>query len=166
MSTPADCHPINRAVRKFQKKGIAVAKLVREPQFCPLRIGKHDGTDKGGYWQFAKHFKIEEQALFLKKSRTGIAVGTPQRLIDLIENGMLHSPSPVRDDPPLLTLVPDALSLENLRRLVVDASHIDLKKRGIMDMRETVMPLARLLSMPELKARYTDTERHVDLIFY
>lgn len=37
--------------------------------------------------QFAKHFKLEEQASFLKKNRTGIGVGTPQRLIDLIENG-------------------------------------------------------------------------------
>ncbi|KXX80878.1 Protein cms1 [Madurella mycetomatis] len=111
-----------RAVRKFQKKGITVAKL------------------------FAKHFKVEEQTSFLKKSRTGIAVGTPQRLIDLIENG--------------------ALSLENLKRIVVDASHIDQKKRGILDMRETMMPLARLLSRAELKEKYTDTDHHIDLIFF
>jgi protein CMS1 len=38
-------------------------------------------------FQFAKHFKLEEQVAFLQKTRTGIAVGTPQRLIDLIENG-------------------------------------------------------------------------------
>lgn len=37
--------------------------------------------------QFAKHFKLEEQVSFLQKHRTGIAVGTPQRLTDLIENG-------------------------------------------------------------------------------
>jgi hypothetical protein len=41
--------------------------------------------------QFAKHFKLEEQVSFLQKSRTGIAVGTPQRLIDLIENGTAQS---------------------------------------------------------------------------
>ncbi|KAK3310746.1 U3-containing 90S pre-ribosomal complex subunit-domain containing protein [Chaetomium strumarium] len=113
-----------RAVRKFQKKGSPVAKL------------------------FAKHFKLEEQVAFLQKTRTGIAVGTPQRLIDLIEN--------------------DALCLENLRRVIVDASHIDQKKRGIADMRETMMPLARLLCRSDLKERYTGavTVRHVDLIFY
>lgn len=44
-----------------------------------------------GSSQFAKHFKVEEQVSFLKKSRTGIAVGTPQRLIDLIENGTTHA---------------------------------------------------------------------------
>ncbi|KAL2269538.1 hypothetical protein VTJ83DRAFT_1722 [Remersonia thermophila] len=113
-----------RAVRKFQKKGSPVAKL------------------------FAKHFKLEEQVSFLQKTRTGIAVGTPQRLIDLIEN--------------------DALSLENLKRVVVDASHIDQKKRGIADMRETMMPLAKLLCMRDLNERYEDGDetRHVDLLFY
>ncbi|KAK4145298.1 U3-containing 90S pre-ribosomal complex subunit-domain containing protein [Dichotomopilus funicola] len=112
-----------RAVRKFQKKDASVAKL------------------------FAKHFKVEEQVSFLKKSRTGIAVGTPQRLIDLIEN--------------------DALSLENLNRIVVDASHIDQKKRGIVDMRETMMPLAKLLCRAALKTRYEDgVENHIDLMFY
>ncbi|KAL1835463.1 hypothetical protein VTJ49DRAFT_6672 [Mycothermus thermophilus] len=100
---------VKLAVRKFQKKGNPVSKL------------------------FAKHFKLEEQVSFLQKTRTGIAVGTPQRLIDLIEN--------------------DALSLENLKRVVVDASHIDQKKRGIADMRETMMPLARLLCMRDLKER-------------
>ncbi|KAK0656455.1 U3-containing 90S pre-ribosomal complex subunit-domain containing protein [Cercophora newfieldiana] len=111
-----------RSVRKFQKKGISVGKL------------------------FAKHFKVEEQVSFLQKSRTGVAVGTPQRLIDLIENG--------------------ALNLESLKRIVVDASHIDQKKRGITDMRETMMPLVQLLTRKELKERYSDAEKHVDLIFY
>ncbi|KAK4248832.1 U3-containing 90S pre-ribosomal complex subunit-domain containing protein [Corynascus novoguineensis] len=112
-----------RAVRKFQKKGNTVAKL------------------------FAKHFKVEDQVAFLQKSRTGIAVGTPQRLIDLIENG--------------------ALSIEDLKRIVVDASHIDRKKRGIVDMRETMLPLAKLLCRNDLKGRYEDdTGKHIDLIFY
>lgn len=37
--------------------------------------------------QFAKHFKVAEQVDFLKKNRTGIAVGTPARLMDLLDNG-------------------------------------------------------------------------------
>ncbi|KAL2149892.1 hypothetical protein VTH82DRAFT_7568 [Thermothelomyces myriococcoides] len=113
-----------RAVRKFQKKGNTVAKL------------------------FAKHFKLEEQVSFLQKNRTGIAVGTPQRLTDLIEHG--------------------ALSIKDLRRIVVDASHIDQKKRGIADMRETMLPLAKLLCRKDLKERYEDEDpnRHIDLLFY
>lgn len=65
-------------------------------------------------------------------------------------------------------LHPDALSLDSLKRIVIDASHIDQKKRGIVDMRETMMPLAKLLCRSSLKERYTDedTARHVDLIFY
>ena len=62
--------------------------------------------------------------------------------------------------------VTGSLSLASLKRLVVDASHIDSKKRGIVDMRETMMPLAKLLTRKELKERYTDPEQHVDLIFY
>ncbi|KAK4162501.1 U3-containing 90S pre-ribosomal complex subunit-domain containing protein [Cladorrhinum sp. PSN259] len=111
-----------RALRKFQKKGNTVAKL------------------------FAKHIKVEEQVAFLKKTRSGLAVGTPQRLIDLIEN--------------------EALSISHLRRIVVDASHIDQKKRGIVDMKETMMPLVKLLTRKELKDKYTDSDQPIDLLFF
>ncbi|RYP54695.1 hypothetical protein DL770_010953 [Monosporascus sp. CRB-9-2] len=51
-----------RSVRRYQKKGNAIAKL------------------------FAKHIKIEESVQFLQSHRTGMAVGTPKRLNDLVEN--------------------------------------------------------------------------------
>ncbi|KAI3321488.1 U3-containing 90S pre-ribosomal complex subunit-domain containing protein [Xylariaceae sp. AK1471] len=111
-----------RAVRKYQTKNITVGKL------------------------FAKHIKIEDTKKFLESHRTGVAVGTPMRLNDLVESG--------------------ALKLESLERLVVDASHIDQKKRGIMDMKETMIPLARWLSRAEFKVRYTDPERPIQLLFY
>ncbi|KAK4229968.1 U3-containing 90S pre-ribosomal complex subunit-domain containing protein [Podospora fimiseda] len=111
-----------RSLRQFQKKGTTVAKL------------------------FAKHFKVEEQIAFLKNTKSGLAVGTPQRLIDLIEN--------------------EALSIAHLRRIVVDASHIDQKKRGITDMKETMMPLVKLLARKELKEKYTDPEKPIDLLFF
>ncbi|KAK0390779.1 hypothetical protein NLU13_0282 [Sarocladium strictum] len=111
-----------RSVRRFQSKDNAVAKL------------------------FAKHFKVEEQVKFLSGHRTGIGVGTPARLMDLMENG--------------------ALGLENLQRVVVDASHIDQKKRGVLDMKDTMMPLAKLLTRKELMERYSDEKRPVDLLFY
>ncbi|KAK4461383.1 U3-containing 90S pre-ribosomal complex subunit-domain containing protein [Cladorrhinum samala] len=111
-----------RSLRKFQTKKNTVAKL------------------------FAKHFKVEEQVAFLKKTRSGLAVGTPQRLIDLIEN--------------------ESLSLDHLRRIVIDASHIDQKKRGIVDMKETLMPLVKLLARKELKEKYTDPQNPIDLLFF
>ncbi|KAJ3954507.1 Protein cms1 [Colletotrichum tropicale] len=113
---------IVRAVRGFQTKKSTVAKL------------------------FAKHMKVEEQVKFLQGTRTGIAVGTPARLVELADNG--------------------ALCLDKVQRVVVDASHIDSKKRGVMDMKDTMMPLARWLSRKELKERYTDDKRHLDLMFF
>ena len=37
---------------------------------------------------FAKHIKIQDAINFLKNMRTGIAVGTPARLKDLMQDGM------------------------------------------------------------------------------
>lgn len=74
-----------------------------------------------------------------------------------------------RDGDPLCTHAAlGALSIKDLRRIVVDASHIDQKKRGIADMRETMLPLAKLLCRKDLKERYEDEDpnRHIDLLFY
>lgn len=59
-----------------------------------------------------------------------------------------------------------ALSSASLERLVVDFSHIDQKKRGIFDMRETQQPLMALLNQPELKSRYGDGNGKVRLLLY
>lgn len=58
------------------------------------------------------------------------------------------------------------MCLDNLQRLIVDASHIDQKKRGVMDMKDTMMPLAQFLTRKELKERYVDEEKPLDLLFY
>jgi protein CMS1 len=63
-------------------------------------------------------------------------------------------------------MVLGALSLANLKRLVVDASHIDQKKRGILDMKEITMPLAKWLARKEFKERYTAEEKPLHLLFY
>lgn len=84
----------------------------------------------------------------MQKTRMGIGVGTAQRVADLIEQG--------------------ALKTEGLERVVVDVSHIDGKKRGILDMRETVAPLVRLLARPELRERYgaEDVAKKTELVFF
>jgi protein CMS1 len=113
--------------------------------------------------------KVEEQVKFLEKHRTGICVGTPARLMDLIDNGKLGLRPCLGissgSDQQELTYA-GALSLEHLKRLVVDASHIDQKKRGVLDMKDTVMPLARFLSRPDLKERYGDEKKPLALLFY
>jgi protein CMS1 len=59
-----------------------------------------------------------------------------------------------------------SLKLDKLQRLVVDASHIDQKKRGVMDMKDTMMPLARFLARKEFKDRYADEKKPLALLFY
>jgi hypothetical protein len=99
-----------RATRKFQRPNSLIVKLVRNA-FSPMSLTSAacirggDGID-GSYgeewmsswtnpslvWQFAKHIKIEEQVNILQTQRTGIGVGTPVRMIDLIEKGAYSSP--------------------------------------------------------------------------
>ncbi|KFY12413.1 hypothetical protein V492_03893 [Pseudogymnoascus sp. VKM F-4246] len=112
-----------RVVRKLQSKDAEVAKL------------------------FAKHIKLADAVKFLKSKRTGMAVGTPKRLDDLMDDG--------------------ALQIDRLERIIVDASHIDVKKRGLLEMKETQVPLTHWLNRKEFKERYTTTGKDkIDLIFY
>ncbi|TVY48120.1 Protein CMS1 [Lachnellula occidentalis] len=113
---------IARVVRNLQTKDATVAKL------------------------FAKHIKLQDSIKFLKTTRTGIAVGTPTRLKDLMDDG--------------------ALAVDRLERIVIDASHIDLKKRGILEMKDTQVPLIVWLGQSEFKERYAADQNGIQLLFY
>ena len=65
-----------------------------------------------------------------------IGVGTPARIQDLIKS--------------------DALKTDNLKRIVIDGSYLDQKRRSIFDMKETFAPLLDLISRRKLKKRYED----------
>ncbi|KAI9050344.1 hypothetical protein LZ554_005510 [Drepanopeziza brunnea f. sp. 'monogermtubi'] len=93
---------------------------------------------------FAKHIKIKDSIAFLKSKRTGIAVGTPTRLKDLMDDG--------------------ALQVDRLERIVIDASHIDMKKRGILEMKETQVPLTVWLGQKEFMEKYAS--EGIQLLFY
>ncbi|QDS68069.1 hypothetical protein FKW77_009884 [Venturia effusa] len=93
---------------------------------------------------FAKHIKIAEAVETCKKSRMPMGVGTPQRIFDLLEDG--------------------ALSASHLKRIVIDASHIDVKKRGILDMKELLLPLVKVLNQSTLRLRYA--KKDTQIIFY
>ncbi|KAL8872497.1 MAG: hypothetical protein Q9174_001884 [Haloplaca sp. 1 TL-2023] len=128
-----------RVLRQFQTKEATVAKL------------------------FAKHIKLKDATTFVKATRMNMGVGTPTRIVDLLDNGTSTGILLCF----LLTLSAGALALESLQRIVVDCSFLDPKKRGIFDMRETQQPLMQLLNRPELKERYnSDSSAPVKLIFY
>jgi len=112
---------------------------------------------------FAKHIKIEDSIKFLKSTRTGIAVGTPTRLKDLADHGM-YTLTFSSVDSKLWVL--GALALDRLERIVIDASHIDQKKRGILEMRETQVPLTLWLGQKDLKDKYGQANGGVQLLFY
>ncbi|KAI9798533.1 MAG: hypothetical protein M1825_005314 [Sarcosagium campestre] len=95
---------------------------------------------------FAKHIKLKEALEYVKSTRMTIGVGTPMRLADLVDA--------------------EALSLDKVNRIVVDSSYIDIKKRGIFDMRETLLPLMAFLNRPALKDRYDAASRSIQLLFY
>ncbi|KAL8985561.1 MAG: hypothetical protein Q9205_000763 [Flavoplaca limonia] len=114
---------LSRVLRKFQTKEATVAKL------------------------FAKHIKLKNAMSFVKKRRRiNIGVGTPTRIIDLLEER--------------------ALNLESLERVIIDTSFMDRKNRSIFDMKETQRPLLQLLNMDELKSRYATAESPLKLVFY
>ncbi|KAJ5162350.1 Protein CMS1 [Penicillium capsulatum] len=95
---------------------------------------------------FAKHIKLEEAKQFLQRARTGIGAGTPTRVSDLIESGTLN--------------------LNELERIVIDGSHIDQKQRGIFDMKETHLPLLKLLTRPELRERYDAKKKPLQILMF
>lgn len=63
-------------------------------------------------------------------------------------------------------LVLGALAVDRLERIVIDASYIDQKKRGILEMKETQVPLTQWLGRKELKDRYVAEKDKIELIFY
>lgn len=56
--------------------------------------------------------------------------------------------------------------MQHVKRIVVDASHIDQKKRGIMDMKDTMLPLSTWLSRKEFKDRYTAERNPIEVLFF
>ncbi|KAJ5766510.1 uncharacterized protein N7511_004126 [Penicillium nucicola] len=95
---------------------------------------------------FAKHIKLEEAKQFLQRARSGICAGTPTRIADLIESG--------------------TLKLDELERIVIDGSHIDQKQRGIFDMKDTHMPLLKLLTQPAVSKRYGASKKSVKILVF
>jgi protein CMS1 len=56
--------------------------------------------------------------------------------------------------------------VQHLERIVIDASHINEKKRGILEMKETEIPLTQLLAQDAVRGRYGASEAAVQLLFF
>jgi len=67
---------------------------------------------------FAKHFKLEEHVTYLKRTKVGVAVGTPGRIGKLL-------------------CETDALTLSALTHIILDVTFRDAKKRTLLDIPET-----------------------------
>jgi protein CMS1 len=131
---------LTRALRVFQTKESFIAKL------------------------FAKHIKLDEAITMVKETKLGMAVGTPHRLIDLFDHGQCYISCTLRFTT---NSIKGALSAGRLERIIIDASHIDQKKRGILDMKDTESPLIKLLTRANFKEKYNeDKMKKIELIFY
>ncbi|MCJ1248612.1 hypothetical protein MMC30_005830 [Trapelia coarctata] len=135
---------LTRSLRTFETKNAIVAKL------------------------FAKHIKLADALEYVKRTRIGIGVGTPERLIALLDAGTwdFWTAEKSANGLFLILISAGALSSAKLDRIVVDFSHIDQKKRGIVDMKETQEPLMRLLARKELRDRYGMEDGGLDLLFF
>jgi protein CMS1 len=65
-----------------------------------------------------------------------------------------------------LNLVAGALAADRLEQIVIDVSHIDQKQRGILDMKDTQIPLTKWLNRRDIKDRYSTGTSGIDLLFY
>ncbi|KAF3930193.1 hypothetical protein ABW20_dc0101746 [Dactylellina cionopaga] len=96
-------------------------------------LRKYQTTDSTIAKFFAKHVKLSEAVEHAKKTRIGIAVGTPARLLDLIKDG--------------------AVQIKYLQRIVLDVSYMDAKKRGLWDIKEVQDKVVELLGIEGIRKR-------------
>jgi protein CMS1 len=119
--------------------GIRVADLVRE-----LRVFTSKESSVGKY--FSKHMKLQQNIDWAKKTKVGIAVGTPLRLKELVEN--------------------DAIKAGSVQRIVIDASYQNEKKCTIFDMADSFKPMLELLNIETVRSRLlNDNDRFQVLVF-
>ncbi|GAA6029530.1 hypothetical protein JCM8097_003724 [Rhodosporidiobolus ruineniae] len=110
---------------------LRVADLCRDVK--SFRTKTKDGLIDVGKL-FAKHFKLSEHAEYLKKTHVGIAVGTPNRIEKLLNET-------------------DSLHLTHLSHLILDQSHLDAKKRSLVDLPEARVDLFKLLGSKAVMER-------------
>eukprot|EP00117_Sycon_ciliatum_P019759 scpid7001/ scgid17807/ Uncharacterized protein C3orf26 homolog len=91
---------------------------------------------------FAKHFKLEQHKEFLTKTTVHIGVGTPNRILRLVESGHL--------------------SLKRLKYVVIDWTLKDAKQRQIYQIPEVVQDLVNL-TLTSIVPRVQDGKTKIGL---
>lgn len=95
---------------------------------------------------FARHFKADAQASWLKLQVAPIAVGTPHRLCQLIEMG--------------------ALRLDDAEAIVIDHSWVDQKQRTIFDGPETRVAIIDLIGQQSVRGALRRKEKPCRLLLF
>ncbi|CAL5866518.1 uncharacterized protein PFLUO_LOCUS727 [Penicillium psychrofluorescens] len=159
-TSPRSLDQLPTFLKSFSPKGVDLSKSAKEPgtphtlvvtaaglraadTVRALRSFQNKESIVGKL--FAKHIKLDEAKQFLQRAQMGIGVGTPTRVSDLIESG--------------------TLKVDDLQRIVIDGSYIDQKQRGIFDMKDTHLPLLRLLTRPELRECYGKSKKLQIVVF-
>lgn len=88
--------------------------------------------------------KLAAQTTFLKTTKTPLAVGTPNRILALIEN--------------------ESFNLEGLKTLVLDLSWLDGKEMNLLDVKENRDEVIRLLGNERIRKKLGDGK--LKLVFY
>ncbi|KIW25170.1 uncharacterized protein PV07_10831 [Cladophialophora immunda] len=119
--------------------GMRIADLIRQ-----LRVFKTRDSKVGKF--MPKHMKFEMNAQFLRSNKVGIAVGTPERLNQLMEAGELKT--------------------EGLQRIVVDGSYQDEKKSTIFTNGQIFQPMVALLNLDSIRQRYGAEQNKIDILVF
>lgn len=119
--------------------GIRTADLTRE-----LRV--FNTKDSKVAKLIAKHMKLKDNVKYMQGTKVGVAIGTPTRLKDLIDA--------------------DALMTDGLRRIIVDGSYRDEKKRTIFEMDELFRPLIDLLNVDSIRQRYGVDDNKIEIMVF
>ncbi|KIW96527.1 uncharacterized protein Z519_03596 [Cladophialophora bantiana CBS 173.52] len=119
--------------------GIRTADLMRQ-----LRVFKTQDSKVAKF--IAKHMKLEMNVEFLQKNKVGIAIGTPERMYQLMEAG--------------------AMKTEALQRIVVDGSYKDEKKNTIFTIGQIFQPMIALLNNDSIRQRYRSEQNKIDILVF
>ena len=118
--------------------GMRTADLHRE-----LRVFNNKDSKVGKL--IAKHMKLAQNIKYLRDNKVGIAISTPARFNELMDA--------------------DGFDTGNLRRIVVDGSHQDDKRRTIFTMKQTFQPLIVMLNKKRVRSRYGAANKIEILVF-
>ena len=95
---------------------------------------------------FASHMKLSKNVEFSKSTKVGIAVGTPHRLKQLIQE--------------------NAIKVSSIERIIVDGSYQNEKKYTIFDLLESFKAMLELLNITEVKARLLDDDDKLQVMVF